>query len=493
MTPSQPFSTSEYYNLDTTCRILQLREEEIFELVDCQQIQTTEDDAGEIFFFTADILRLKESMLGNPTHLPKESQEQPSPSQLLAPLSEDDKNHPSPSQILVPLSEDDSSESAPELTPSEKTNSSFSLEVPTVKYTLDTVCRLLQLRPEEVIELVENQKIQACEEDTGELLFFQKEVEQFRQSLMGHPTLVSKVQIRANLPTAKIFPSSTNSSTSSTNSPTSSSSMPTDPPLPPSQRTIVQDFSGIQDALEKSRVASNSSSEGESEAFSRPTGGFRLPEMMGKVLDVCRIEKKLGEGGMGAVYLAHHLTLDKKVALKVLPQELTRNQKFVERFFREARAAAKLEHPNIVQVYDVREHELGHFIVMQYVEGTTLTKKTTLDQLTFEEKLSILLQVTQGLHFAHQRHLIHRDIKTENILISNKGEVKIADFGLAKASDDTTSQLTADGQILGTPDYMAPEICAGQKATAKSDIYALGIVFYNAPSRRTDPPKCFKL
>lgn len=217
---------------------------------------------------------------------------------------------------------------------------------------------------------------------------------------------------------------------------------------------------------------------------------FSLPEadepedLAGQTLDVCFLEKKIGSGGMGSVYLAKHLTLHKRVALKVLPPELSRNRRLVERFFREARSAAQLEHPNIVQVYDVRATEKATFIVMQYIEGTTLREKVESDTLSFKEKLSIVYQVAQGLSFAHQRNIIHRDIKADNVLISNLGEVKIADFGLAKAVDEFSSQLTTEGQILGTPDYMPPEICLGKSADTRSDIYSMGVLFYFTFAKR---------
>jgi serine/threonine protein kinase/TolA-binding protein len=201
----------------------------------------------------------------------------------------------------------------------------------------------------------------------------------------------------------------------------------------------------------------------------------------GQTLGVCRILKRIGEGGMGTIYLADHLRLQKKVALKILPPELSSNPKFIERFYQEARAAARLEHPNIVHVYDVRVSNIGPFIVMQYIEGTSLTTKILEKAFTFEEKLNVLHQVLLGTASAHEQGLVHRDLKTDNILISISGEVKIADFGLAQSQGvevEGESQKSSAGYLVGTPDYLAPEICSGKPADVRSDIYALGVLFY---------------
>ncbi|MCK6471605.1 MAG: protein kinase [Planctomycetes bacterium] len=191
-----------------------------------------------------------------------------------------------------------------------------------------------------------------------------------------------------------------------------------------------------------------------------------------------RIVEKLGAGGMGAVYLAKHQTLGREVALKLLPPEFTQHKEYVERFLREARAAAQLKHPNVVQVYDAGEQGGQFYISMEFVKGKSLghlqREKGPLDEAV---ALRFLQQAAHGLAAAHALGLVHRDIKPENLLVDTDGTVKVADFGLV-SDVEGDSGLTQPGAMLGTPTYMSPEQCDGLKADVRSDLYSLGAAFY---------------
>lgn len=229
---------------------------------------------------------------------------------------------------------------------------------------------------------------------------------------------------------------------------------------------------------------------GPSAAFNNPFSGSTAVAMgptpspdqdplIGEVIGGCTINAKIGAGGMGAIYLAHHEALRKDVVVKILPPESAANPRTVERFFREARAAAKLEHPNIVQVQDVGTTERGlHYIIMQYIDGQNLEEKLqAAGRHTPQEATRIVLEIARGLQVAHRVGVIHRDIKAENILITQHGQVKLTDFGLAK---DLNSELklTADGAMIGTPLYMAPEIGRVKEIDGRVDIYSLGVTYY---------------
>jgi serine/threonine protein kinase len=201
--------------------------------------------------------------------------------------------------------------------------------------------------------------------------------------------------------------------------------------------------------------------------------------LIGKEIGHCRIERKVGAGGMGAVYLAHHTGLNKPVAIKVLPAELASNGEFIGRFQREARLAARLEHPNVVQVYDVGEEHGVHYITMQYIEGRSLDlilkeKK----KFAVGEAVAVAKRVAVALAAAHKLGVVHRDIKPANILLSKDGLIKVADFGLAKDTDSNRT-LSGTGQIVGTPYYMSPEQAQGLTVDARSDLYSLGATLYH--------------
>ena len=189
----------------------------------------------------------------------------------------------------------------------------------------------------------------------------------------------------------------------------------------------------------------------------------------------------LGRGGMGAVYKARQTALDRYVALKVLPVAPGADPSFAERFQREARALAALNHPHIVAVYDCGQTPNLWYFIMEYVDGVNLRQLERTHRLSPREALAIVPQVCEALQFAHDRGIVHRDIKPENILIDKQGQVKIADFGLAKLLRVTPDQLTLTETryAIGTPQYMAPEqMEQPQSVDHRADIYSLGVVFY---------------
>ncbi|MDP6526710.1 MAG: serine/threonine-protein kinase, partial [Kiritimatiellia bacterium] len=168
--------------------------------------------------------------------------------------------------------------------------------------------------------------------------------------------------------------------------------------------------------------------------------------------------RKVGEGGMGSVYEAIQTKLGRKVALKILPRKFTEDDRFLGRFRREARSAAMLNHPNIIQVYDIDVDSGTHFFSMEYVDGETLLQRMKrTGKLSPREAIEIIEKVADALGYAHDESIIHRDIKPENIMLSDKGRVKLADLGLAKQVDDADSNVTQSGAAVGTPYYMAPE------------------------------------
>ncbi|HNX29012.1 MAG TPA: protein kinase [Syntrophomonadaceae bacterium] len=185
----------------------------------------------------------------------------------------------------------------------------------------------------------------------------------------------------------------------------------------------------------------------------------------------------IGEGGMAIVYKARDITLDRVVAIKVLKDEFDNDPSFVERFKIEALAAAKLSHPNIVNIYDVGQQNNKHYIVMEYVEGKTLQETISSQGLMPVTKaVDIAAMICDGLQAAHEKGIIHRDVKPHNILITNSGIVKVADFGIAQAISKKT--LTFNGHIVGTVHYIAPEQAKGETVTPATDIYSLGCVLY---------------
>lgn len=193
------------------------------------------------------------------------------------------------------------------------------------------------------------------------------------------------------------------------------------------------------------------------------------------IADRYEILEKIGTGGMSDVYKAKDVKLNRYVAIKVLKQEFAENKNFVSKFRVEAQAAAGLMHPNIVNVYDVGEDEDIHYIVMELVEGITLKKYIEKkSRLTTKEAISIAIQVAMGIEAAHNNHIIHRDIKPQNIIISKEGKVKVTDFGIAKAA--TSNTITSN--VMGSVHYTSPEQARGGFSDEKSDVYSLGITMF---------------
>jgi serine/threonine-protein kinase len=227
-----------------------------------------------------------------------------------------------------------------------------------------------------------------------------------------------------------------------------------------------------------------------SKAHGRPephSGQWTSPrDLTGRTLADFHVERQLGRGGMGEVYLARQVSLDRPVALKVLKPELASNPTYMARFEAEAWAAAKLNHPNIVHIYTLGGVDRLKFIAMEYVAGTNLREflsRKGVPELPLA--ISIMKQAGQAVGAAGEAGLVHRDIKPENLLLTRKGQVKVADFGLCRVPDSKV-HLTQEGVTLGTPLYMSPEQVQGQPTDHRSDLYSLGVTFYQMLSGK--PP-----
>jgi tetratricopeptide (TPR) repeat protein/tRNA A-37 threonylcarbamoyl transferase component Bud32/TolB-like protein len=202
----------------------------------------------------------------------------------------------------------------------------------------------------------------------------------------------------------------------------------------------------------------------------------KLKEMIGKTISHYKILENLGEGGMGVVYKAEDTKLKRTVALKFILPETIEKEESKTRFVREAQAVASLDHPNICTIYEIDEAEGQTFIAMSYVKGQSLKKKIVLSPLSIEEAVDVAMQVTEGLLEAHEKGIIHRDIKSSNIMITEKGQAKIMDFGLAKLTEKT--EITKTATIMGTVAYMSPEQALGEKVDHRTDIWSFGVLLY---------------
>lgn len=230
----------------------------------------------------------------------------------------------------------------------------------------------------------------------------------------------------------------------------------------------------------------------------RRSGGFQAPrpDELAEHFPQLEVLRLVGQGGMGAVYQARHRGLDRLVALKILPRAADDDRRFAERFQREARALARLNHPHVVAVFDSGRAGPYYFLIMEYVDGVNLRQAMQAGRIEPAQALAMVGQICEALQYAHDEHVVHRDIKPENVLLDRQGRVKVVDFGLAKLLDPDLPepQLTGSHQVMGTPRYMAPEQIEGARAVDhRADIYSLGVVFYELltgelPLGRFPPP-----
>ena len=242
--------------------------------------------------------------------------------------------------------------------------------------------------------------------------------------------------------------------------------------------TFVPDTTAVPNRAATSKRETMSTKSGDTADGSVPKDN--PPKKSGTTsLGKYKLLKRLGKGGMGEVFLGEDTKLGRKAAIKVLSKALAGREDFVARFYKEARAMARVSHENAVSVYDVDQDQNIHFVAMEFIDGQSMQKwMDDKGTLSVGDAVHVTLRCAEALQFAHSQNLIHRDIKPDNIMLTSKGKVKVADFGLAKATDEDLS-MTASGTGLGTPYYMAPEQARNAKhVDNRADIYALGVTFY---------------
>ena len=219
----------------------------------------------------------------------------------------------------------------------------------------------------------------------------------------------------------------------------------------------------------------------------------------GQTLAHYRIERQIGQGGMGEVYRAQDPRLRRDVAIKVLPEAFAQDPERLRRFEQEARAASALNHPNILTVHDVGIQEATHYLVTELLDGQSLRDALRDGPLSIPQALDFGVQISRGLAAAHEQHIVHRDLKPENLFVTTDGRVKILDFGLARlapprqsepdtSAETATKGLTRSGVMLGTVGYMAPEQVRGEEVDSRTDIFAFGCVLYEMLAGRRSRP-----
>jgi serine/threonine-protein kinase len=203
-------------------------------------------------------------------------------------------------------------------------------------------------------------------------------------------------------------------------------------------------------------------------------------DLTGTMMAHFRVEELVRRGGMGSVWRAHDVSLDRPVALKVLTRELSQQPRLVERFVREARSQARLSHHNVVPIYFIGQEEGRMFFAMELIDGDSLADRLTRGEtLDWKQAVPLMIGVGRALRHAHERGLIHRDIKPGNLLVDHGGHLKVTDFGLARSLDNDRRKLTGQGVFLGTPWYCSPEQARAVDVDHRSDMYALGATFYH--------------
>jgi serine/threonine protein kinase len=215
-----------------------------------------------------------------------------------------------------------------------------------------------------------------------------------------------------------------------------------------------------------------------------PAGGLPPQRRIGKYA----VKRELGRGGMGAVYLAEQPGLGREVAIKELILNSAADPTALSRFLQEAQVMARTSHPNLVQVYDLEEVGDSKFIILEFVKGRSLRDMLSAGPIPLPQVIAVMHGILQGLDYAHRHNIVHRDMKPENVLLSDEGDVKVADFGIARLTDDSGggSTATRTGTTVGTPQYMSPEQVASSKVDGRSDLYSAGIILYEAVCGR--PP-----